>query len=79
MFSILVVQVFSSNFNSLNLEKHLSIYALDYQSENEYIIEAYEFVNDFYTQKLSVMVGRGEKMTVIMSEIMWSKVKCIIW
>ena len=41
----------SSIFNPLNLEKHLSIYALDYQSENENIMEAYEFINDFYTQK----------------------------
>ena len=51
----------SSNFNSLNLEKHLSIYALDYQSENENVMEAYEFINDFYTQKLSLMAGKGEK------------------
>ena len=66
----------SSTFNPLNLKKHLSIYALDYQYENENTMEAYEFINDFYTQKLSVTVGRGEKMIVIMSEIMWSNLLC---
>ena len=66
----------SSTFNPLNLKKRLSIYALDYQYENENTMEAYEFINDFYTQKLSVTVGRGEKMIVIMSEIMWSNLLC---
>ena len=54
----LVALLFSSTFNPLNFEKHLSISALDYQSENENIMAAYEFI---YTQKLSVMAGRGEK------------------
>ena len=64
MFSILVVPLFSSTiqaFHSFKFSRHLSIYALDYQSENENVMEAYEFINDFYTQKLSVMAGKGEK------------------
>ena len=36
-------------------------------------MDAHKFLNDFYTKKLGVIVGRGEKMTVLESKIMWSE------
>ena len=35
-------------------------------------MDAHKFLNDFDTKKLGVIVGRGEKMTVLVSKIMWS-------
>ena len=35
-------------------------------------MDAHKFLNNFDTKKLGGIVGRGEKMTVLVSKIMWS-------
>ena len=48
--------------------------ALGYQSENVNKMDAHKFINDFDTKKLGQIIGKGGKMTIVMSEIMWSKI-----
>ena len=36
-------------------------------------MDAHKFLIDFDTKKLGVILGRGEKMTVLVSKIMWSE------
>ena len=44
--------------------------ALGYQSEKVNKMDVHKFINDFYTKNLGKIVGKGEKMTALMSQTM---------